>query len=89
MHHGHVKHLSWFVVWGCIALCLVLALETANYLVVVPTIVIEESWNNNITSKCPGAKMEEAYSNKSEIQNGMIGIGFGAYFGMIFFAKRN
>ena len=51
--------------------------------------MIDPDWTTNIKDKCPNADMDSAYSNKSEIQNGIIGLGFGAYFGIIFFAKRN
>ena len=89
MHRGSVQSSKKYVVWGIIAFVLVLAVETADYLITVPKIEIDEEWTNNIKAKCEKADISEAYSSKSEIQNGIIGIGFGAYFGMIYFAKKN
>ena len=55
------------MIWGLIALVLVLVVETANYLIVEPRIVIDDNWTKNITKKCPDADMAQAYYNKSEI----------------------
>ena len=78
-----------FVVWGLVVFAMALALEIVNYEVVVPRIVIDPRWSVNILTKCVGANLDEAFQNKSSVQNGIIGIGFGAYFGMVFFSFRN
>ena len=67
MHRGIDKILTKFVIWGLVVFVLAFAVETANYLVVVPKIVIDPLWQDNIESKCPHTDISEAFSNKSEV----------------------
>ena len=78
----------YMVLLGIFLFALVMALETTNYIVVEPTIDDQQNWITNITDKCPGAKMDEAFEAKSEIENGVMGFVFGCYFGVLFFGMR-
>lgn len=56
-----------FIFWGTGLLVLCNLIETLNYLIVVPHIVNEPTWSDNILAKCPGVDISEAFQNKSEI----------------------
>ena len=44
-----------------------MSLETANFLIVAPTVVIESEWTANILDKCPEDDISEAYASLSEV----------------------
>ena len=45
-------------------------------------------WIDSISEKCPDADLSEAFSAKSEIQNGMVNLGFGAFYGHILYSRK-
>lgn len=61
LHRGQGQDKQKFIVWGIVALVIIFAVETANYLIVVPRIVNDSSWTTNILNKCPNADIAEAY----------------------------
>ena len=65
---------------------LVFALQISNYLVMVPQIQNSATWSQNIASKCGAEKLNDAFTTKSMIDNGFIGLGFGSYYGLIIHA---
>jgi len=92
LERGKVKRALGYVLWGLTIFVFVTAIETANYIIVEPRVADDpslDSWSVTILQKCPKANMDEAYAKLSEIQNGMVGVGFGAYFGLLFFGMRN
>ena len=44
-----------------------MSLETANFLIVAPTVVIQPEWTANILKKCPDKDISEAYASLSEV----------------------
>ena len=53
--------ILYMVLFGLFFFALIMALETMNYIVVEPTIIDQETWTENITKKCPGANIDEAF----------------------------
>jgi len=41
-------------------------------------------WNAEVTAKCGSGALNSAYTQKSLLQTGLISIGFGAYYGLVF-----
>ena len=76
--------LKWFGI-----LFAVLLVEVINYLVQKPIIENEPFWAQQLAAKCPEKNLLQAFEAKSMIDNGIIGIGFGGYLGVIFHAKRH
>ena len=77
------------MIWGVIICVLVNALETMTYLIKEPeTQDIPTDWIVNIRNKCPDASLDEAFSARSEIQNGLVAMGFGAYFGQLAYSYK-
>ena len=83
------KRVRGLIAWGVVFFVLSMSMETANYLIVTPTVKIDSEWTINIEEKCPEKDISEAYTSLSEVQDGLIGLGFGAFFGIIFYEKRN
>ena len=48
-----------------------------------------QQWSQTIESKCPDTDFSSAFDAKSEIQNGMVSLGFGSTFGLILFGAKN
>lgn len=69
-------------------LFLTIALEVVNYVCTTPRIEKDPVWYVNIINKCPKAKMDQAFEAKSLLDAGIVGVGFGAYLGMMFHAKN-
>ena len=72
------------------------AVETANYAITSSKLgdsseyaadVVQ--WTATIAEKCPGTDFDEAFTARSEIENGLIGQGFGGAFGVMLFGKFN
>lgn len=66
----------------------VVLIETLNYAATTPRIVNNPEWAINILAKCPNVKIEEAFETKSLVGAGAVGIGFGAYLGILFNARQ-
>ena len=60
-----------------------LGIQIVNYIATEPRIVNDPIWTVNIVNKCPKAKMSQAFAAKSLIESGIIGVGFGAFLGML------
>ena len=45
-------------------------------------------WSVQLALKCPEEDLSHAFESHSMIDNGIIGIGFGAYLGIVYQAKR-
>ena len=65
-----------------------LLIETINYLVQDARITNDALWTEQILAKCPDEDMSHAYQAKSMIDNGLIGLGFGSYLGIIYQARN-
>ena len=70
-------------------LTVVVLVEVINFYVLEPQIVNDPLWSEQIAIKCPKANLDHAYAAKSMLDNGNIGIGFGAYLGVIFHSIRS
>ena len=74
------------MMWGLLMIT-VLFIETINYVVTTPRIVNEPEWATNIKTKCPEKNIDEAFDAKSMTDAGNVGLGFGAYLGLLFHAR--
>lgn len=50
-------------------------------------IEISPAWSANIEAKCGAAKLKNAFTAKSMVEQGLIGLGFGAFYGLYFAFK--
>lgn len=64
-----------------------LAICTINYIVMYPRIVNDPVWIANITTKCPRKNLDDAFGTRSMTDAGAVGLGFSAYFGLLFHAR--
>lgn len=76
--------LRWFSL-----LAVVVLVEVVNFVVLDSQIVNDPLWAEQITIKCPSENLAHAFEAKSMLDNGIIGIGFGAYLGVIYHAKHH
>lgn len=76
--------LRWFGI-----LFAVILIEIGNYLVQKPLIENDPYWAEQLSAKCTEKSLNHAFEAKSMLDNGIIGIGFGGYLGVIFHAKRH
>ena len=83
-------HTLKYLLWGFGLFFLVNGIETANYLLKEGFVPIEEEnkWTTNILKQCD-VNMDFAFDAKTEIQNSMVNLGFGSFFGLIYFGKHN
>ena len=64
-----------------------LILEIVNFIVENNHIENEPLWIENIQAKCSHEDLDHAFQMKSMIDNGAIGLGFGAFLGVIYHAQ--
>ena len=74
--------------WLALLFAIVLV-ETINYVVEDSQIVNDPVWSSNIAIKCPKENLDHAFEARSMLDNGIIGIGFGSYLGVVYSAKRH